>query len=128
MDIVRIPAREFSVEDKREHVLRYLSRPHGTKKTYCEEFEITVYQLRTWRAQLADGDLGNGRVPRHTGHMAKNDVAEILRLRKEIARLEGELKRSAEENQRTMKVADALGKAIDAMHAHGVISAEDDAS
>ncbi|KAE8129601.1 hypothetical protein [Bifidobacterium tibiigranuli] len=109
----------ISVEEKREHVLAYLSAPRGGKGAYLEEHRITRDQMSSWKSALADGDLGAGLVPRHTGSMTKRDVAEIRRLQRELERTTADL-------ERMRTAADCLGKAIDVLREHGVASDKDE--
>lgn len=126
MTVVTIPSRSFSLEQKREHVLAYVSAPHGMKGAYLAAHRITDREIRGWRASMADGDLGAGLVPRHTGSMARKDVAEIRRLQDEVDRLRAERDQARGDADQMRKAADALGKAIDAMqNLRGVDSDED---
>lgn len=121
-----IPPREFSLEQKREHVLAYLTAAHGKKSAYLVAQGLTPNQMRQWRMALADGDLGVGLVPRHTGTMARDDVAEIRRLQAEVERLQVERDQARSDLDQMRRAADALGKAIDAMQTvRGVGSDED---
>lgn len=117
--------RDLSPDDKREHVLAYVSAPWGTKAAYLSEHAITKDQLYAWKAAVADGDLDADKIPRQTGTMTSDDVAEIRRLREEIARLNTAKRKAEADAEQWGKAADALGKAIDAMHSHGVSSDED---
>ncbi|MGH2512803.1 MAG: hypothetical protein ACRDGQ_08970 [Candidatus Limnocylindrales bacterium] len=124
--MVTIPPREFSLDEKREHVLAYVTAAHGKKAAYLQEQGLTPNEMRQWRMSLADGDLGVGLVPRHTGTMARDDVAEIRRLQAEVKRLQAERDQARGDLDRMRKATDALGKAIDVMQSvHGVDSDED---
>ena len=125
MTVMTVSTRVLSVEDKREHVLAYLSCRRGMKAGYLAEHQITDSQMRTWRAAMADGDLGQGLVPRNTGTMSMREVAEVRRLQAELARVEAERDRAIADRDRMAKAADALGKAIDVMRSRGVGSDED---
>lgn len=127
MTVRTVPARRFSREDRREHVLAYVSTRHGFKTQYLAEHQISYWQMNSWRKALADGDLDRGLVPRHTGSMSKDDVAEIRRLQSENARLEKERDQAVGDLDRMRTAADALGKAIGVMQKqHGAISDEDE--
>lgn len=126
MTVVTIAPRVFSVDEKREHVLEYLAARHGTKSVYLAEHGITGTEMRGWRMAMADGDLGVGLVPRHTGSMVRKDVAEIRRLQDEVDKLRAERDHARGDADQMRRAADALGKAIDAMHSRGVASAEDE--
>jgi len=117
-----VPSVSFTTQQKREHVLAYLEAPRGTKFAYLQEHGITDAQLRSWKAAMADGDLGVGLVPRNTGSMSKHDVAEVRRLQAEVERVTAERDRAIADRDRMAKATDALGKAIDAMRLHGVDS------
>ena len=125
MAVRTVKSRSFTLEQKREHVLAYLALRHGLKNGYLEEHQISEERIRSWRRALADGDLGAGLVPRQTGSMSKDDVAEIRRLQAEVARLEAERDKAEADRDRMTKAADALGKAIDVMRKHGVDYPED---
>lgn len=116
------PRPEFTAQQKREHVLAYVSSAWGTKALYLREHGLTQEQVYAWKAGMADGDLDNNVIPRHTGKMTREDVAEIRRLRQENARLEKERAHAQSQAEQWEKAADALGKAIDAMQHHGVDS------
>jgi len=126
MTVATVVSRSFSTQQKREHVLAYMEAPRGTKAAYLREHQITDSQLRSWQSALADGDLGAGLVPRHTGSMSTRDVAEVRRLQAEVARLTAERDRARADRDQMARVADALGKAIDVMRQHGVDSNEDE--
>lgn len=132
---VTVETRSFTMEQKREHVLAYLECKQGFKAAYLAEHELTRNRVRRWQAAMADGDLGQELIPRQTGRMSTDDVAEIRRLQEENARLRAEYEKAAAQRDRaaaerdTMaKAADALGKAIDAMQKYGVKSPEDERS
>lgn len=125
MSVQTLVPRDRSAQEKREHVLAYLACPWGGKAAYLVEHGITKNQLYAWKAAVADGDLDGNRIPRKTGQMTRDDVAEIRRLRQENARLVAAKEKAEAEAERMGKAADALGKAIDAMHRHGVDSDED---
>lgn len=127
MTAVTIPPRAFSVEEKREHVLAYVAARHGTKAAYLAEHRITDTEMRAWRSSMADGDLEAGLVPRHTGSMARKDVAEVRRLRAEVERLQAERDQARGDADRMRKAADALGKAIDAMQSVRGVGSDEDA-
>lgn len=128
MTVVTILPRIFSLEEKREHVLAYTAAAHGTKSAYLAGHGITDTEMRGWRAAMADGDLGAGLVPRHTGSMARKDVAEIRRLQAEVERLRSERDQARGDADRMAKAADALGKAIDAMQSVRGVGSDEDAS
>lgn len=125
---VFIEPRYFSVDERREHVMAYLERPYGMKGAYLDEHQISPKAMSRWRAALADGDLGLDQVPRKTGTMKYEDVAEIRRLKTEIARLEAELKDARGQRETMARAADALGKAIDAMQRYGVVPDKEEPS
>ncbi|WP_256829833.1 transposase [Ornithinimicrobium faecis] len=125
MAVATIAARSFSTEQKREHVLAYLERQHGTT-AYLQEHGLSYSHLFFWRKALADGDLARGQVPRHTGSMTQEDAAEVRRLEAEVERLIGERDKAVAERDQLARAADALGKAIDVMDRHGVGSREDE--
>ncbi|MDN5588572.1 MAG: hypothetical protein L0G69_18620 [Brevibacterium sp.] len=121
-----VPLLEFNPEQQREHVLHYLSLPHGQKMLYLDEHRIAKKQIYIWRRALADGDIDRDAVPRHTGSMAREDVAEIRRLQAEVARAEQERDQALQDLEQSREVADALGKAINVMQSvHGGDSDED---
>lgn len=125
MTVQILMPRDLTPAQKKDHVLAYLACRQGTKRAYLEEHKITQDQMYRWKAAVADGDLDANLVPRQTGKMSTKDVAEIRRLRQEVARLEAGKAKADAEIERMGRVTDALGKAIDAMHAHGVGSDED---
>lgn len=125
MSVVSIPPQEFTVEQKRELVLEYAETRYGDKQALLEERGVPWHVFRRWRAAMADGDLASGKVPRQTGRMAENDVAEIRRLEAENAKLQKRLERAEADRDRMEKAADALGKAIDVMRERGVASDKD---
>lgn len=125
MTVRTVQTRSHTPEEKREHVLAYLALKYGTKAAYLEQHGISSYRIRSWQHAMADGDLDRGLIPRHTGSMSAEDVAEIRRLQTEVARLTAERDRLATERDRMTKAADALGKAIDVMQPCGVDSDED---
>lgn len=116
-----VPA-DLSAEEKREHVLAYVSRPFGTKGAYLLEHGLTQKQVYAWKAAVADGDLDGQKIPRQTGRMTRDDVAEIRRLRAENARLEAARVKAEAEAERMAKASDAL---VDAMRERGVGSDRD---
>lgn len=125
MTVQTLTPRDLTPAQKKDHVLAYLACRKGTKAQYLRDNRITQRQMYRWKAAIADGDLDSGLIPRQTGKMTSQDVAEIRRLRKEVARLEAAKTDADDEIARMGRVTDALGKAIDAMHSHGVRSDED---
>lgn len=109
MTVQTLAPRDLSAEDKREHVLAYVTRPWGMKTAYLDEHGITSDQMKRWRATVADGDLDGNRIPRQTGTMTRDDVTEIRRLREENARLETARQKAEAEAERMGKAADAPG-------------------
>lgn len=73
-----------------------------------------------WRAAFTDGDLDSGKIPRQSGRMTDKDISEIERLKRLLAERDSQIDELEGEIDRSRKVADALGKAIDVMHSHGV--------
>ena len=127
--MVRVAARVLTPEEKRDHVIAYVWCPHGQKTKYLSDHGITMSTMNRWKAALADGDLAEGRVPRHTGEMTRRDVSEIRRLEREITRLETERDQARAETQTMRQVAEALGKAIGVMeHLHGAASTKDESN
>ena len=120
MTSVTVEPREFSPEEIREHVLAYLKTRHGQKGAYLERHGIARELMRRWRQTIADGDLDAGLIPRQSGRMTHKDIAEITRLKRELAERDARIQRLEDEVVRSQRVSDALGKAIDVMHAHGV--------
>ena len=124
---------DISPAEREELVMAYTKAPYGTKKAVAAAACVNPEWIRNWCAALADGDLASGRIPRHTGTMTTRDVAEIERLRAQLAHREQELAASQEEVERltqqmaaqaeSAKAADAswrkavegLGKAIEIM-------------
>lgn len=74
-------AQDLTPEGKREHVIAYLSRPHGTKMTYLIEHGINPRSIHRWKRAMADGNLEQGLIPRQTGSMTTDDIREIIALR-----------------------------------------------
>ncbi|GAB3589528.1 hypothetical protein CFAEC_10060 [Corynebacterium faecale] len=67
---VTIPSQDtqdLTPEYKREHVIAYLSGPHGTKTTYLIEHGINPKSIHRWKHAMADGNLEQGLIPRQTG-------------------------------------------------------------
>jgi transposase-like protein len=126
MTVQTLPPRDLTPAQKQDHVLAYLACRQGTKRQYLDAHGISQKQMYKWKAAVADGDLDANLIPRQTGKMTSREVAEIRKLRDEVARLEAEKAKSDAEIERMGRVTDALGKAIDAMHAHGVKSDEDE--
>lgn len=91
---VTIPSQDtqnLTAEEKREHVLAYFSRPHGTKTTYLTEHGISSRAIHRWKQALADGNIEQGLIPRQTGSMTTDDVREIVALREQIEQLKTQL-------------------------------------
>lgn len=125
MTVQTLTPRDLSPEEKREHVMAYVSCPFGTKAAYLAEHGITQRRLYAWKSAVTDGDLDANKIPRQTGRMTRDDVAEIRRLQAENARVEAARVKAEAEAERMGKAADALGKAIDAMRERGVDSGKD---
>ena len=70
--------------------------------------------------RITDGDLDSGTMPRQAGRMTHKDISEIERLKRQLAERDARISKLEREVARSEKVADALGKAIDVMHSHGV--------
>lgn len=117
---VTVGPRDFTPDEIREHVIAYINTKHGLKWTYLEEHGISRRWMERWRATLSDGDLDSGKVPRQSGRMTHKEVAEIARLKRQLAEREAQISQLEREVTRSERVADALGKAIDVMHSHGV--------
>lgn len=122
MGAVSIDPRKLDADAKREHVLNYVSQPHGMKTKYLREHGLSMDQMIRWRHALADGDLDRALYPRHTGAMTREDAAEIRRLQSKVADLETQLESSRDDTERMRSAADALGKAISAMQKYGAPS------
>lgn len=91
---VTIPSQdaiEPSPEEKREHVIAYLSRRHGTKHAYLTEHGLSSKAIHRWKRALADGNLEQGLIPRQTGTMTTDDIREIVKLRAQIEQLKTHL-------------------------------------
>lgn len=127
---IRVTARDFTPEQRREISLKYASLTRGTKGLYAASLGLPSETIRTWISALTDGDLDNGVFPRKTGSMTNRDLSEITRLRQALAdaqdsnerltsRYEKKLADKDAENQRLTKAADALGKAISVLHSYG---------
>lgn len=84
-------AQNLTPEDKREHVIAYLSRPHGTKTTYLTEHGINPRSIHRWKHAMADGNLEQGLIPRQTGSMTTDDIREIVALREQVEQLKTQL-------------------------------------
>lgn len=117
---VTVEPREFTSDQIREHVIAYVETKHGRKWAYLEEHGIARQRMDRWRATFTDGDLDSGRVPRQSGRMTHKEVSEIARLKRQLAERDARIGRLEREVSKSEKVADALGKAIDVMHSHGV--------
>lgn len=117
---VHIPAQEFTPDQMREIVTEYVTTPHGHKAQFAESVGVTQDKILTWRAAMADGDIDNGKIPRKTGRMTRDDVAEIKRLQQQLddqqATHAREVAAKDDEIARLSKAADSLGKAISALH------------
>ncbi|ANE02926.1 hypothetical protein [Corynebacterium crudilactis] len=125
---------ELTPEQKRAHVIAYLSRKHGTKAAYLTEHNLSASAVMNWRNTLADGDLEQGIIPRKTGRMTFKEVRENTALRTEIDDLKAQLaaanahidssNTTVEKQQKNIEelhnAIDALGKAIAIMHKDGV--------
>lgn len=117
---VTVEPREFTPDQIREHVMGYVKTKHGRKGLYLEEHGIARQMMDRWRAAFTDGDLDSGMVPRQSGRMTHKEVSEIARLKRQLAERDARIGRLEREVSKSEKVADALGKAIDVMHSHGV--------
>ena len=126
MTVSHVSPRRLSADDKREHVLAYQATPYGFKRDYLADHRISHKRMMKWKSALADGDLDHDLYPRHAGNMTRDEVAEIRRLRLQVAALEEDRARAETELESYRRATDALGKAIDAMHSRGVASAEDE--
>ena len=132
-----LKTKSLSAAQRREIALGYIQCPHGAKQDYAASMGVRAGTVRQWVAALADGDLETGLLPRKTGRMTGEDVAEIRRLEralvdkdKIIARMEAEKAREAAEfaTQRQKweetdaawrRAVDGLGKAIEVMQKRG---------
>lgn len=117
---VTVEPRQFTPDQIREHVLAYTRARHGTKRAYLDKHGIGKDQMYRWRAAFTDGDLDSGKIPRQSGRMTDKDISEIERLKRLLAERDSQIDELEGEIDRSRKVADALGKAIDVMHSHGV--------
>lgn len=117
---VTVEPRQFTADQIRDHVLAYASLPHGSKRKYLEEHGLTRRRMDRWRVGVTDGDVDAGQYPRKSGRMTQREVSEITRLKRLIAERDAQICKLEREVARSEKVADALGKAIDVMHSHGV--------
>jgi len=126
MTVQTLTPQDLTPAQQQDHVLAYMSCRQGTKREYLDRHGISEKQMYKWKAAVADGDLDANLIPRQTGKMTSREVAEIRRLREEVARLEEAKAKADAEIERMGRVTDALGKAIDAMHGHGVGSVEDE--
>lgn len=135
---VHYSASRFTPEQRREIALKYAGLPWGQKGPFAQRLGISGDTLRSWVAACADGDLDNGLIPRKTGKMTTDDVAEITRLKKLlddqhvqhaealaqqeqkhaelVAAYEAKLADKDAEIIKLDKAADALGKAITVLH------------
>ncbi|MFY9263276.1 MAG: hypothetical protein GX483_01455 [Actinomycetaceae bacterium] len=51
--------RDFTVDERREIVMKYEDTPHGKKGTYLQSTGASPYQLERWQAQmLASSNAG----------------------------------------------------------------------
>lgn len=124
---------ELTPEQKRDHVIAYLSRPHGTKGRYLAQHNLSASTIATWRRGLADGDLERGLIPRQTGRMTFKEVRENIALRAQLEEMQAKLDASEarnnssdttiaklkKNNEELHTAIDALGKAIAIMHKDG---------
>lgn len=117
---VTVEPRQYTPDQIREHVLAYVRTKHGLKKAYLEKHEIGRHRMDGWRAAFTDGDLDSGKMPRHSGRMTHKNISEIERLKRQLAERDAQIDELEGEITRSRKVAEALGKAIDVMHSHGV--------
>ena len=117
---VTVKPREFTPDEIRDHVLAYVETKHGFKKDYLAAHGVDRGRMDRWRAAFTDGDLDAGKFPRQSGRMTHKDLSEIARLKRELAERDAQIDKLEGEIDRSRKMADALGKAIDVMHKHGV--------
>lgn len=118
----------LTAAQKREHVLAYLETPYGVKGRYLAEHGITAYQIRQWRAQVYEGTLETGLVPRGGWMNDSNVNREVVGLRTELEALRAQMAARDAEHEQALaakqaqidaagRVAEALGKAIALLHA-----------
>lgn len=117
---ITMQPRQFTPDEIRAHVLAYMQVRHGQKAAYLEKHGIVRHWMDRWRATFTDGDLDSGLVPRKSGYMTHEELSEITRLKRQLAERDARISALENEVSKTEKVAEALGKAIDVMHSHGV--------
>lgn len=119
--------RGLTVEQRRQHVLAYLEVPYGAKSRYLAEHGISPFQIRQWRAQVYEGTLETGLVPRGVWMNDRNVNREVVRLRHEVETLQAQLAQREAEHDKELaakqaeidtagRVAETLGKAIALLH------------
>lgn len=129
--------KSYDLSQRREIALTYAQTPYGSKSQYAKSVGVCPSTIKDWIAALADGDLESGLIPRKTGKMTRDHVAEIRRLEKlvadrdkEVATLQKENARQAKEfdeqrkqwqdtDESWRRAVDGLGKAIDVMRNNG---------
>lgn len=105
--------RRWTVEQKREFVLRYTSLPQGTRSAFARGAGVDRGVIARWRRQLAAGTLEQGLVPREGGLWPVEDNKEVARLVARVSDLEKQLAKEKESTASQSRVIDALGKAIE---------------
>lgn len=121
--------RGLTVEERREHVLAYLEAPYGSKGRYLAEHGISRFQIRQWRAQVYEGTLETGLVPRGVWMNDPTVNREVVRLRQEVKSLRAQMQAREVQHEQQLaakqaeieaagRVSEALGKAIALLHDH----------
>lgn len=116
-------------EEQRAFVYEYVSMPYGFKSKMLVRHGITIHQMRRWRLQVFADTIDRGLVPR-SGTVSSEELAGMKRLleenralREEIAERdaahEREIASREDELARQRRAVDALGKAIEILHASG---------
>ena len=106
-----------TAEEKLGLALAYLAVEHGSKASWLVEQGVSGRQVRRWTAALVAGDLPRGLVPREGVSMS--DTVRLLSEQNQILRDRvTELEQQVEvERSRRVKEVDAMGKAIELLHA-----------
>lgn len=126
--MIELAVHGLTVEQRREHVLAYLDTPYGAKGRYLAAHGISAFQIRRWRAQMYEGTLETGLVPRGVWMNDSNVNGEVTRLRKQLEELQARIAAREVEHEQALaakqaeidaagRVAEALGKAIALLHA-----------
>ena len=116
--------RRWTVEQKRAHVVAYLSVPKRAKMAYLAEHDLSTSHIRQWRTQIFTGLLEQGLIVRGgVGLIHADENREFVRLVRENEQLQAELVAARAEHARALadkdeqiavqgRAVDALGKAI----------------